>query len=133
MKRKLSKQNLMVGQYWQENDSRLFRVVQILEIKHYAVKITIVLRGKVRFYGNMRLGRTTWAAKSRFNNKNRGYSLLGGYCHECQLDRGARVPGDGIVGTVSVGTCSKCLKTSIGLVPSSDYDWPKEGKKAIWD
>lgn len=56
-----------------------------------------------------------------------------GWCHECQIKRGARVPNGGQMGiTVSVGVCNACgEKTTI--VPTCDYDWPKQGVKAIFD
>ena len=55
-----------------------------------------------------------------------------GHCHECQLSRGAKLPrGDNAI-TCSLGNCGKCKKQTY-LVPDCDYNWPKLGKKAIWD
>jgi hypothetical protein len=55
------------------------------------------------------------------------------YCHECQLDRGGKVPSFGHIGiTVHAGKCATCKRDTM-LVPSSDYDWPKIGRKAVWD
>jgi len=64
-----------------------------------------------------------------------GEILPKGYCHDCQIKRGAVPPKwnpemRGI--TVAEGICKDC-KEKTGIVPSSDYDWPKEKKKAIWD
>lgn len=55
------------------------------------------------------------------------------YCHACQLKRGGVPPKRGMNGiTVMGGKCSGCGLYST-LIPSSDYDWPKKGKKAAWD
>lgn len=56
-----------------------------------------------------------------------------GYCHECQLKRGAEIPRGGLLGvTVTDGICGSCNQKA-SLVPSSDYNWPKKGLKAVWD
>lgn len=57
-----------------------------------------------------------------------------GYCHDCQLKRGAVEPKHGLEGvTCTLGTCSGCGEKGSSLVPDCDYDWPKEGRKAVWD
>jgi hypothetical protein len=56
----------------------------------------------------------------------------GGFCHKCQLKRGGVAPkGMGCV-TATLGICSECGEDT-SLIPSCDYNWPKLGKKAIWD
>jgi hypothetical protein len=55
------------------------------------------------------------------------------FCHGCQLKRGGVPPkGHGAI-TCSTGTCSKCKNKNVTLVPTCDYDWPKTGKKAVFD
>lgn len=123
-----------VGDHWQENDRRSLRIVKVVDVLKYAVKIVTV-----RHFSNDRKiskfkANTTYASIRRFNYKSGGYSKLCGFCHDCQLERGGVVPKHGHMGiTISMGTCSRCLAIDTGLVPSSDYDWPAEGKKAIWD
>lgn len=56
-----------------------------------------------------------------------------GWCDACQKKRGGKVPKHGHMGiTVSFGTCNDCDEQTT-IVPSCDYDWPKQGIKAIWD
>lgn len=56
------------------------------------------------------------------------------YCHDCQIERGGRVPKFGHMGiTVTKGECRLCNKKDVTLIPNGDYDWPKEGIKAVWD
>lgn len=55
------------------------------------------------------------------------------YCEFCQIIRGAKIPKGGQDGmTVMGGICSMCKKYGT-LVPNTDYDWPKRGRKAIFD
>ncbi len=54
-----------------------------------------------------------------------------GYCHDCQVIRGASMPSEGLIGiTVSEGICAMCGEQT-GLVPDIDYNWPD--RKAVWD
>lgn len=56
------------------------------------------------------------------------------YCHECQIERGGKVPKNGHQGiTVMFGKCLKCGLDGMCLIPNADYDWPKSGKKAWFD
>ncbi len=69
----------------------------------------------------------------KVKKKEKRGTFMGGYCHECQIKRGAREPKGGL-GAVTVhgGECVDCgLVTT--LVPSIDYDWPKTGQRAVWD
>ena len=54
-------------------------------------------------------------------------------CRDCALKLGATVPKDRMVCTVSAGKCPYCKEKNVTLIPHCDYDWPKEGKKAIFD
>lgn len=55
-------------------------------------------------------------------------------CEPCALKMGAREPKHGLDGiTVSMGRCPYCLLKNVTLIPHCDYDWPKEGRKAVWD
>lgn len=54
------------------------------------------------------------------------------FCHECQLAMGGKVPDSSSAVTVYAGQCDRCGKMST-IVPSSDYDWPKQGKRHVWD
>jgi len=56
-------------------------------------------------------------------------------CYECSIKAGATPPKwnpalDGI--TISMGECDDCGETT-GIVPASDFDWPKAGSKASFD
>lgn len=56
-----------------------------------------------------------------------------GHCHACQVKRGGKVPKWGHAGiTVTRGKCAGCGKVKT-LVPESDYDWPRSGRKAVFD
>ena len=125
---------LNTGQHWQEWDNRFTRVVKVLEVENSRVKIRTLVNIHNTSGRLLPTGRITWANIERFNGKSGGYYLLTSFCDSCQLERGARVPkgGHGAI-TVTLGTCSGCLRIGVGLVPNCDYDWPKEGKKAIFD
>ena len=124
---KKSKITVKVGQRWKENDVRFGRVVQVVKVYGQKVSLQNVMPG-----GKELNPRVTVAAKERFDGRSHGYYELTGYCHECQLARGAKAPDGPMIVTVSAGTCAMCCKDTT-LVPSCDYDWPKKGKKAIWD
>jgi hypothetical protein len=53
-------------------------------------------------------------------------------CHECSVKLGGKLPPK-FIGTVMTGRCEYCKKKSKTLIPHCDYDWPKEGRKAMWD
>lgn len=57
-----------------------------------------------------------------------------GWCHDCQLKRGGVVSKmyENGGNTVCEGICNECGERTT-IVPSCDYDWPKYGKKAVWD
>lgn len=54
------------------------------------------------------------------------------YCHPCQIKRGGVMPKGVSSITATHGQCSMCGKMQ-SLIPNDDYDWPKKGKKAVWD
>jgi hypothetical protein len=57
----------------------------------------------------------------------------GPLCHECNLEAGAGVPRGGMMGiTVWSDVCGGCRKQKT-VIPASDYNWPKQGRKAIFD
>lgn len=129
---------LKVGQRFQECDSRRTRVVEIIGFVEDRVKIKTVLH--VIFatkWSPLRVapvGRITTARRDRFNRKSHGYSRLTGHCQECQIARGAVLPRGGLFGvTIMRGVCVGCLKLNSALIPDCDFNWPKEGKKAIFD
>ena len=53
------------------------------------------------------------------------------YCHTCQVARGGRLDESACI-TVMEGKCSLCKKVAT-LIPTRDYDWPKQGRKAWFD
>lgn len=130
-RRKPRHERLKKGQRFQECDKRFTRVVEIVGFVKGRVKIKTISSPPNTFKA---IGRVTTARRDRFHRRSHGYQRLYGHCHECQLERGAEVPSYGHRGiTITIGICSKCLAQNVGLVPSSDYNWPKEGKTAIWD
>lgn len=57
----------------------------------------------------------------------------GPFCHECNVLAGAVMPKDGLMGvTVWCDECGSCGERKT-VVPASDYHWPKQGRKAIFD
>lgn len=120
-----------IGERFQECDKRFVRIVEVVAIDGKRVQIKTI---KQSFAGRDVVGRLTWAKEDRFFKYSNGYQFLGGKCHECQIKAGAVVPkGDHRGITVQMGTCGACLKADATLVPSCDYNWPKEGRKAIFD
>lgn len=143
-KTKMKGPQVEVGQYFQECDRRFIRVVRVLRVKGHRVQIkTVVNRHFIRVGSSglrsatpvpVATGRKTWASKKRFYRRSDGYRRLYGKCHECQLAAGAEVPKGDLRGvTMTQGVCSGCLKVDASLVPSCDYNWPKEGRRAIFD
>lgn len=126
---KKHKRSIKIGQLWQENDRRFMRVVKILAVSEVLNEVEI--KTVKNMSSPASVGRVTHAKLSRFNGKSRGYSLLTGCCHECQLKRGAKLPDNSRCVTVSLGPCSECLEYT-GLVPDCDYNWP-DGRKAVFD
>ena len=53
-------------------------------------------------------------------------------CHACNIAAGAQCPDGSMIVTVYQGVCDDCHETTT-IVPASDYNWPLEGKKAVWD
>lgn len=135
IKRIMSKTSVMtVGQRFREMDKRFYRIVEVVKVKKNRVQIKTLTKLPHNVTLTIKKGRTTWARKDRFFKRSGGYYPLYGFCHECQLERGGKIPEHGHVGiTISMGTCSKCLARDVGLVPSCDYDWPKKGVRAVWD
>lgn len=113
---------LEVGTRW-ENKYK-FRIVEITEVTGKRVRIkTLVSNLKSRY--------ETHTAIDRFVKT---FDRLHGRCHQCQLKLGAEVPKGGLVGvTVTTGVCAHCLKLNASLVPDCDYNWPKKGRRAIFD
>lgn len=58
-------------------------------------------------------------------------------CHPCAMKRGGHMPGtSAFVVTMTTGVCDYCVEEASKpktLIPISDFNWPKLGKKAIWD
>lgn len=129
---------VVLGSRWTEVDPRIDRIVEVVKIVGDRIHIkTLRNTQKSRIEGWTQLlqtGHVTVASLKRFNGKSRGYRILGMKCHKCQLALGAVVPKGGHRGiTVSLGTCGVCLSPDSTLVPSCDYHWPKEGRKAVFD
>lgn len=119
-----------VGDRFRECDKRFTRIVEVVSIKGDKAEI----KNLSPCYSGKISSRTTWARLDRFFKYSNGYQFLGGRCHECQIKAGAVVPRGGHRGiTVQLGTCGGCLKADATLVPSCDYHWPKEGRKAVFD
>lgn len=118
------------GERFQECDKRFVRIVEVVKVVGDQVFIKTL---SPAFSGKIPT-RITVARKDRFYRYSNGYRRLYSKCHDCQIAAGARVPAGGHRGiTVSLGTCASCLKLDATLVPSSDYHWPKEGRRAVFD
>lgn len=128
---------LKKGQRFQECDRRYTRVVEIVGFKNKRVRIKTILNevnSCMPHPPSLKLGRITTASRHRFHRRSHGYKRLCGKCNECQLKAGAEMPKGALMGvTCTMGVCSGCLKVGASLVPSSDYNWPKEGRRAIFD
>lgn len=53
-------------------------------------------------------------------------------CHACNVSMGGVVPKDERAVTAMRAACPYCGFVAM-LVPHCDYDWPAEGKAAVWD
>lgn len=121
------------GQRFVECDKRFIRVVEVVKVGREKAQIKTVLNKTKDDKFFLKEGRVTEARKDRFYRYSNGYRRLYGFCHDCQVKRGGVVPAHGHRGiTIALDICSQCLKNE-GCVPTCDYDWPKEGRKAIWD
>lgn len=120
-----------VGDRFQECDNRFVRIVEVIEVKKDRVKIQTL---EPQTHRGIWSGRITWARLDRFHKNSHGYRPLYGKCYACQLKEGAVEPKGGLRGiTVTSGICSVCLVPNSTLIPSSDFHWPKLGKKAVFD
>lgn len=52
-------------------------------------------------------------------------------CLDCQKKAGGEYPLDS-VSTVSLGTCSCCGELKV-LIPACDFNWPEDGRVAVFD
>lgn len=70
-----------------------------------------------------------WQAKTELVNKVPNKDM----CYTCSIAHGARPPkgGDMIV-TVTQDKCPVC-KEETSIFPQSDFNWPKQGRRAIFD
>lgn len=137
IRRKPKHERLKKGQRFQECDKRFTRIVEIVGFKDGRVKIKTIVSESNSCQPHVKpspVGRITTARRDRFHRRSHGYRRLYGHCHECQLGRGAQVPRGELRGvTMTIGICCGCLKPNSSLVPSSDYNWPSEGRLAIFD
>lgn len=129
--------HILIGMRFQECDRRFTRIVEVVGVKGARVQIKTVLNVPNSCQPHTapgKVGRVTVASRIRFYRNSRGYRRMYDYCHACQLKRGAEEPRGGLgCVTVTSGICAGCLGLNVSLIPSCDFNWPKEGISAIWD